>query len=373
MSKVSHPKFIVEGTSPEFLLFYKNNNDKINLPALWLRERATSVDQIDLITQQRFMNSHEIDSEIKLELAEIKTNSIKLGFSDGYVSDYQISELSKWINSRQTFPSTQKWKSDLKDIPKFDWVHIDNEESLLSVIDAYLKFGFIILCNTPVESMSICEIAGKFGHIRTTNFGKVFEVKTKPNSNDLAYRAVALGPHTDNPYREPTPGIQLLHCLINETSGGLSTLVDSLSCLDVLKELNPEGFELLSKIAVTFIFEDEDTKISQTRPILSMNAEDEVTGMHYSPRLDWLPLIDEQIMKSYQKARSQLSKLLNDKKFELKFKLMPGDCMMFDNNRVLHGRTIFDPTEGARHLQGCYIDRDGPESLYHHLCRKLVK
>lgn len=38
--------------------------------------------------------------------------------------------------------------------------------------------------------------------------------------------------------------------------------------------------------------------------------------------------------------------------------------MMFDNNRVLHGRTSFDPNEGLRHLQGCYIDHDGPRARY---------
>jgi len=43
--------------------------------------------------------------------------------------------------------------------------------------------------------------------------------------------------------------------------------------------------------------------------------------------------------------------------------------MMFDNNRVLHGRTSFDPSEGHRQLQGCYIDRDGPRSLYRVLQR----
>jgi gamma-butyrobetaine dioxygenase len=196
----------------------------------------------------------------------------------------------------------------------------------------------------------------------------VFEVKTKPNSNDLAYRAVALGPHTDNPYREPTPGIQLLHCLVNETSGGLSTLVDSLSCLDELEETNPEGFDLLCQIPVTFTFADKDTCIAQSRPIISTDSDGQTTGMHYSPRLDWLPLMDQKILKSYQKARFQLSKLLTDPKFELQFKLLPGECMMFDNNRVLHGRSVFDPNEGARHLQGCYIDKDGPESLYRYFC-----
>jgi gamma-butyrobetaine dioxygenase len=42
---------------------------------------------------------------------------------------------------------------------------------------------------------------------------------------------------------------------------------------------------------------------------------------------------------------------------------------MFDNRRLLHGRTAFDTNEGERHLQGCYIDSDGPRSLYRVLNR----
>jgi len=45
--------------------------------------------------------------------------------------------------------------------------------------------------------------------------------------------------------------------------------------------------------------------------------------------------------------------------------------VMFDNCRLLHGRTGFDPAEGLRHLQGCYIDIDGPRSLYRVLRRRL--
>jgi alpha-ketoglutarate-dependent taurine dioxygenase len=41
--------------------------------------------------------------------------------------------------------------------------------------------------------------------------------------------------------------------------------------------------------------------------------------------------------------------------------LRPGDVIVMDNLRVLHGRTeISAPRE--RHLQGCYADRDGLRS-----------
>ena len=80
-------------------------------------------------------------------------------------------------------------------------------------------------------------MARRFGYVRETNFGRLFEVYSRPGSNDLAYRPVPLGAHTDNPYREPVPGVQLLHCLVNETTGGWSTLVDSLSVAQALQEI----------------------------------------------------------------------------------------------------------------------------------------
>ena len=39
------------------------------------------------------------------------------------------------------------------------------------------------------------------------------------------------------------------------------------------------------------------------------------------------------------------------------------------NQRALHGRTAFDPNAGRRHLQGCYVDKDGVESRLRVLAR----
>jgi gamma-butyrobetaine dioxygenase len=38
--------------------------------------------------------------------------------------------------------------------------------------------------------------------------------------------------------------------------------------------------------------------------------------------------------------------------------LEAGDIFCFNNRRVLHGRSEFDPNSGHRHLQGYYMDRD---------------
>ena len=50
---------------------------------------------------------------------------------------------------------------------------------------------------------------------------------------------------------------------------------------------------------------------------------------------------------------------------------MPGDLLMMDNYRLLHGRTAYNPNEGKRYLQGCYIDYDSSEGKLRHLKRNF--
>ena len=76
-------------------------------------------------------------------------------------------------------------------------------------------------------------------------------------------------------------------------------------------------------------------------------------------------------LDAYYRARRSFDRLLRSPEFEVRFRLAPGELLMMDNRRLLHGRTGFDPGEGARHLQGCYIDIDGPRSLYRVLRRRL--
>ena len=65
----------------------------------------------------------------------------------------------------------------------------------------------------------------------------------------------------------------------------------------------------------------------------------------------------DQMLATYRAVRT-FARLLRSGRFELRLRLQPGDVMCFDNYRVLHGRSEFDPNSGPRHLQGCYLDRD---------------
>ena len=89
-----------------------------------------------------------------------------------------------------------------------------------------------------------------------------------------------------------------------------------------------------------------------------------------SPRLDFVPLMPPDRLSAYYRARRAFDHRLRGDEFQIEFLLQSGDLVMFDNCRLLHGRTRFNPAEGLRHLQGCYIDIDGPRSLYRVLRRQ---
>lgn len=344
----------------------------MELPALWLRERCQDPVSLDPRTQQRLFDPHRLPDDLALVSVEESSGRARLGFSDGYVGDYELRRLVDELELEDGLPREIPWRADLAlEAVSVDGPALERDEVRLRSVETLLTHGLVIIRNLPTHPECILEVARRFGYVRETNFGRLFEVYSRPGSNDLAYRPVPLGAHTDNPYREPVPGVQLLHCLVNETTGGWSTLVDSLSVARELHAEDPEGLQLLVSTPVRFRFIDANEELIERRPIVQRDVSGRITGVHYSPRLDSLPLLDAAATRRFQRARRRLSELFADPRFELRFPLRAGELMMFNNSRVLHGRTAYDPNEGRRHLQGCYIDLDGPRSLYRTLGRKL--
>ena len=345
----------------------------VELPALWLRERCQDPRSLDPHTQQRLFDPHRLPEDLALvHVEQSGEDRARLAFSDGYAGEYELRRLADELDLEDGLPREIPWRADLPlEGVCVDGRALDSDEVRLRSVAALLTHGLVIIRNLSIEPECILEVARRFGYVRETNFGRLFEVYSRPGSNDLAYRPVPLGAHTDNPYREPVPGVQLLHCLVNETTGGWSTLVDSLSVAAALQEEDPEGLQLLASTPVRFRFIDANEELIERRPIVQRDVSGRMTGVHYSPRLDYLPLLDTASTRRFQRARRRLSELFADPRFELRFPLRAGELMMFNNSRVLHGRTAYDPNEGRRHLQGCYIDLDGPRSLYRTLGRRL--
>ena len=365
------PEIRIAGGATTPQLFLRDAQGERPLPALWLRARSPDPLERDEVTGQRLSNPHQLPDDLALTAAREEGGQLHLSFSDGHSSRFDPQDLNAGSVLDEGCPAPRAWRANLSPLPVHQWPALGSDAALFAAVRDLIELGFVLIHATPTDPKAILDIARRFGFVRETNFGSFFEVYSRPNSNDLAYRPVALGPHTDNPYRTPVPGLQLLHCLQNETSGGLSTLVDSLAVAEQLQREDPEGFALLGRIPVRFEYRDATTQLVAVKPMIELDGTGQMIGVHYSPRLDDIPLMSDTDTRRYHRARKRFGQLFEDPQYELRFKLDPGQLMMFDNNRVLHGRTSFDPSEGHRQLQGCYIDRDGPRSLYRVLRRRL--
>jgi gamma-butyrobetaine dioxygenase len=348
-------------------LVLHNGTEPLELSPLWLRERTQAPDQLEALTQQRLFDSHAIDRALELESAvPVGEDRVALAFSDGHRETFDLRFLLGEIDDAEVCPAPEPWDANLdRRELRFDWQRVQQDaDAFHASLDAYLRRGHIILQGVPTDRERILEVGRHYGYVKETNFGRYFEVYSRPSGNDLAYRSVALGPHTDNPYRSPVPGIQLLHCLVNETSGGLSTLADSLKVLERLRCEHPSGYELLKRTPVRFRFVDAGTELVTHRTMIRTNDAGDPTGVHYSPRLDALPLLSDADTRAFHQARQRLGELLTDPVYEARFALSAGELLLFDNSRVLHGRTSYDSDEGHRHVQGCYLDADGPRERF---------
>jgi gamma-butyrobetaine dioxygenase len=344
---------------------------------LWLRERCRDAASIDLLTGQRLQDPS--DFEIDLRLAAVTQPSpgqLRIRFSDGHEASFSaaeiLSEAALPANSHDC-PALRLWEGTLAPLPRMRYRANPGDDELISWLEPFLTLGFVIFEGLPTAADTVLEVGSRFGFTRVTNFGALFNVRSTPNASDLAYTSLALDPHTDNPYRAPVPGIQLLHCLVNETRGGLSTLVDGFAVAHTLRREEPEAFAILSRTPVRFRYADADTELTASAPPIELDVTGALKAIHFSPRLDFVPLFAPERLEAYYRARRLFDHRLRAAQFEIRFLLQAGDLVMFDNCRLLHGRTSFDPREGLRHLQGCYIDSDGPRSLYRVLRRRQAE
>jgi len=341
---------------------------------IWLRERCQDPRSMDLKTGQRLHDPSDLDLDLRIvALQPTAPGSFQVRFSDGHEARFSEADVladAQYPPGFSDRPEPLLWDGTLRDFPRAQWHTHPTDSERTAWLEPFLRYGFLILSGVPTAPGTVLKAAAAFGFVRDTNFGALFDVRSVPDASDLAYTSVLLEPHTDNPYRDPVPGVQLLHCLVNETSGGLSTLVDGFAAATALRQRDRDAFEVLSHTSVRFCYRDAGTELTASAAPIDLDITGALRAIHFSSRLDFVPLSDPQQLQRYYRARRRFDQLLRSEEFEIRFLLNQGDLVIFDNCRLLHGRTGFDPAEGLRHLQGCYIDIDAPRSLYRVLRRR---
>jgi len=223
---------------------------------------------------------------------------------------------------------------------------------------------FPIVISDDIESITktkeALKILDKISHTRQTFFKTPLEVINIPKPNNSAYTAGSLRNHMDLPYYETPPGYQFLHCLVNEAEGGNSSAVDGFKVADYLKHNDKETFNILKRIPIKFVNKDYTQNKHRVfhAPAITLTKDGDYNDIRFS--MTYMGVIDcsSEDVEPFYKAHYKFAKLIHSEKFNIKFRLESGDIFCFNNRRILHGRTEYNPNSGNRHLQGYYIDRD---------------
>ncbi|WP_110668822.1 TauD/TfdA family dioxygenase [Salinicola halophilus] len=322
--------------------------------ALWLRERAPDPQTLDPRTGQRLIEAAALPLDLAIDSLDYDTTQLHVGFSDGHVTSYPVAELLPAPRETRT-----RWDATLAEIPEttFDEAVAD-DAALLAMLEALERFGVVKVRGVPLEDDGMLPLVARLGPLRHTNWGGVADVKSVVDAFDLTMTQRGLEPHTDNPYRDPIPGYIWLHCLSNADSGGDSTLADGFQAAARLHESDPDAFDVLTQTPTRFRYVDDDAHLESEGPLIELDARGDIFRVRFSNRTERIPALEPAVLARYYAARQQFFALITAPEMTLTPKLAPGEMLIMDNYRLLHGRTAFTLSEGVRHLRQGYVDRD---------------
>lgn len=342
------------------------HGESTEFPSIWLRDNCRS--DRDQESGQRLIDIADLPMAPRIRQASLADGWLHVAWEGE--SEAARFELG-WLRAHA--PGSGHGRPELSARPwldgatlnatrDFSWISLPALEGdrarRLDWLMHLLADGIAFVSDVPSRDQAILAAVSPVGLVLDTNYGRVFDVRSVPQPENLAYSDRGLGLHTDNPYRDPVPGFQALHCLISSAEGGESIFADGFALAGELKRTHPEAYATLIRTPVPFHYRSKDAELYSEKPLIEVAAGGELRAIHYNNRSVAPLRLPARELAAFYAAYRALATLLRDSRFHLHTKLRDGDLVVFDNRRILHGRTGFTSALRPRHLQGCYLARD---------------
>ncbi|KAK9456138.1 hypothetical protein V1511DRAFT_496652 [Dipodascopsis uninucleata] len=341
---------------------------------IWLRDSCRCEECVHPITKQRQLNTFKIPDHIQPKEVETNESGLKIIWSNDnhqsiYPWDWLYMHSYKPILKKLAFNFPQTfWKAEdvAEEPPTVSFNNVMESEAAVGEWTYKIQqYGFCFVNDVPPNPEDTERLIKRIAFIRPTHYGGFWDFTSDLSSKDTAYTNLALDVHTDGTYFSDPPGLQMLHLLEHNGTGGRSVLVDGFKAARVLRDEAPDLYKVLSRIRVpAHSAGNEDTCIipaSPNKPILNHN---DLTGELFQIRWNnddrsamdrWYGSnADTDVLLFYQSIK-KWHEILTRPEMEYWFRLQPGKALIFDNWRVLHGRESFT---GARRLCGAYLNMD---------------
>ena len=332
----------------------------------WLRDNAKDAVSYDIMSNQRELYTADIPLDIEPVSVELLSdgNAILVQWPNLETAvlydGYELYIESKRVKSDVGGTKRVRWDAK-KQAQRFSLQQLSQEspEAGASLIEALCVDGFALIDECAPSQQSVVEIANCLGYVRETIFGGVWEFEADGNMADTAYSSKALRPHTDGSYSFDAPGVQILLCVENDAEGGKSVLVDGHHVAQQIKQDHPDQYLDLTLIDVEGVYKGDGAELRAMRPVFREDAAGELVQVTYNNYDRSSYLHPKQEMDRLYPALQTVDRYLNNPSNQWTHQLSVGQALVFDNWRLLHGRTAF---EGNRKMTGAYTNREDLES-----------
>jgi|SRR5579883_930085 len=364
--------------SPELLTLEWPDGERQGLTALWLLDNAP--EHRDAHSNQRLIDIADLPPAPRIRAACLEEDGVRIDW-EGPTATVRLS--TDWLARHRASvraaaaPGPRRWldgarRDLLRDFAVAALPTLAAERAARrDWLERLLADGLALITAVPGTDTGILEAMALVGQVQETNYGRVFEVRSVPQPENLAYSDLGLGLHTDNPYREPVPGFQALHALVVSPEGGDSLFADGFALAEDLRQRDPDAFATLARTPVPFHYRSRDAELYAQRPLIELDCRGEVIAVSYNSRSIAPLSLEPGALARFYQAYRRFAERLRDPALMLRHRLAAGEIVVFDNRRILHGRTAFSSARHPRHLRGCYLTGDSVRSTAALLSRPI--
>jgi alpha-ketoglutarate-dependent taurine dioxygenase len=347
---------------------------------LWLRDNCAASRHSS--SRQKLTSAASLPSDLRVRELRAERDRLHVTWCpDGHVSDFSADWLRQLgaagqeagpaaspppattPNSAAT-PAAAAAAAPVLPRVAYDELVRGGEPAVWRWLSALHETGATLLTGVPCAPEKVTEVARLVGPVQPQIYGEAWDVVAQEGAINIAYTGEPLAAHMDLCYYESPPGLQLLHCLAFDDGivGGESTLVDAFAVAEALRRDAPDAFATLARIPATFVKDhanrDHPVLMSYRRPHLALSASAELVGVFWSPPFEGPLLAPPADVPRYYAAYRRLHESIEAAP-AVEHRLRPGEMLVFNNRRMLHGRRGFSQRGAARrHLRGCYVNID---------------
>lgn len=148
--------------------------------------------------------------------------------------------------------------------------------------------------------------------------------------------------------------------------------MDAYKIAEILKAEFPQDYLTLCTAPVAFEYHNGGHWRHWERPTFELSTTQPglLHAVNYSPPFQAPQLVNQNVdTTALHRALTRFASLSDDPQFIYQIAMKPGDCVAFDNRRVLHARTAFtwdsneksNQSQVGRWLKGSYVEGDSVE------------